>query len=154
MIQKKLYAGTGDRKTPLKIQNLLQNYIKILNERNYMLRTGSESGTQTFMKTLADKVEVMDIPEANHLVYAANRSHYVLWSHNGNRVKKKYARDTLILLGDNLATPPEFLLCWCNINIKGGSVFSIRLAKEHNIPIYNIFREDHQEKFEEEILGL
>ena len=47
-------------------------------------------------------------------------------------------RDTYQVLGGNLNTPVEFIVCYTNNgNTSGGTGYAIRIAESMNIPVFN-----------------
>jgi hypothetical protein len=57
--------------------------------------------------------------------------------------KKLMARNCHQVLGQDLKTPVDFIVCWTkNGNINGGTGQALRIAKKLNIPVYNLFFEE------------
>ena len=49
-----------------------------------------------------------------------------------------HARNSYQVLGYGLDCPSEFLIVWCKDEGIGGTSQAIRIARDYNIPIYNL----------------
>jgi len=62
---------------------------------------------------------------------------------------KLHMRNCNQVLGQDLKTPSDFLICWTkNGQEVGGTRTAIVLAKQNNIPVYNLFFEEHRKELE------
>jgi hypothetical protein len=53
----------------------------------------------------------------------------------------------MIILGHDLDTPVEFVICWTyKGNLKGGTALGMKIAAAHGIPIYNLAHEKSLQK--------
>ena len=65
-------------------------------------------------------------------------------------VKKLMARNMMQVLGKDLNTPSDFLICWTpGGELKGGTRAAITLAFHNNVSIYNLAIEGDQIKLSE-----
>lgn len=72
------------------------------------------------------------------------------WEECGKWAKLLLSRDVLQLLGQDLKTPSNFVVCWTPGGKDiGGSRIVIRLAKKNGIPVYNLGNKDGLDKFRE-----
>ena len=61
--------------------------------------------------------------------------------------RRLMARNCHQILGEDLKTPVNFVICWTKDGGKtGGTGQAMRIADDLNIPIYNLFFEDTLEK--------
>ncbi len=68
---------------------------------------------------------------------------------------KLHTRNCFQVLGKDLNTPSEFVICWTkNGDAVGGTRTAIVLARENNIPVYNLFFKEDINKVESLIKGL
>jgi hypothetical protein len=159
----KYYAGIGSRETPVEVLKVMKNTATILMNKGYTLRSGGAHGADSFFESgcwRKDMKEIFDLSseipgwayeEANkHLLFGSIDSMY-------RTTQKLLARNMMIMLGANGKTPVDFVVCWTktmNIYDKkvGGTGYGLRLAKERNIPIYNLACESTLNKFHERIL--
>jgi hypothetical protein len=56
------------------------------------------------------------------------------------------ARNCYQVLGQNLDTPVDFIVCYTPDEYKGGTSQALRIARDLNIPYYNIKNPEHVEQ--------
>jgi hypothetical protein len=62
-------------------------------------------------------------------------------------VQSLLTRNMHQVLGHDLKTPVEFVICWTpGGKDKGGTAYAIRLARDFAIPVFNLANEDEIEK--------
>ena len=142
----KLYAGIGARSTPQNILELMTSISKKLYQNDYILRSGGAQGADSaFECGVLNKIN-KEIYKANDATIAsiklASRYHNN-WSACSPYVKKLHGRNALIILGLNFKSPVNFVICWTpNGSDVGGTGLAIRIAKDHNIPVLNLYDEN------------
>lgn len=71
--------------------------------------------------------------------------------------REAHIRNMYQVLGKDLKTPSEFLICYAKTdkfgNAKGGTASAWKLAKEYGIPCYNLGIKGHLELLFENVLG-
>ena len=146
----KYYTGVGSRSTPIKIQKLMKLFALIMEYLGYILRSGGAEGAD---RAFESGVAMLN----NKEIYLANQSteeseniasiFHPAWERCSDYAKKLHGRNSFQVLGENLKTPSEFLICWtkdgCKThndrNIKtGGTGTAISIADYNKIPIYNL----------------
>ncbi len=168
----KYYAGIGSRKTPEDVLLLMERLAQKLSHR-YILRSGGADGADTAFEKGAR------LPQGEAEVYLPwqgfNKSNSPLhqvdaqaltlastlhpgWSELGQGPRKLHARNCYQVLGQNLATPVEFVVCWTSDGCEstrqrrkstGGTATAIVLAERLNIPRFNLFNmKSRQQLFE------
>lgn len=153
----------GSRETPLPILKLMQELASILEEHDYLLRSGGATGADTaFFNGVKDKKNIrvyIPFPNFNgfdkeHYIPIVDEAFAIASTYHGNfnncsdAARKLHARNVYQVLGDDLNTPSDFLICWtedgCTSHstrtIKtGGTGTAISVADRHaNIPIFNL----------------
>ena len=166
------YAGIGSRETPEDVLVLMERLAQKLAHR-YILRSGGADGADTAFERGArlaqGKAEIylpwQGFNESNSplhqvAVQALNLASTLHpgWNELGQGPRKLHARNCYQVLGQNLATPVEFVVCWtadgCESTRQrrkstGGTATAIVLAERHNIPRYNLFNmKSRQQLFE------
>ena len=150
----KYYAGIGSRKTPDDILEMMTKIAEGLS-RNYVLRSGGASGADTaFEKGAGDKKvsyipwsgfnesKEKYIPVSSAAMRLAGEFHPG-WMYLSYPVKKLHARNCYQVLGENLATPVDFVICWTpGGQEKGGTAQAIRIAKANGIKVFNLANEE------------
>lgn len=146
----KIYAGIGSRKTPKFFCDLMTELARELHECGYTLSTGAAEGAdQAFMKG-TDRIQLWlpyqgsngyrspneILPEAFEM---AERLYPWDWDSVGEFGQRAHARNCHIVLGHDLKTPVDFIICWTpNGAMKGGTGQALRVAKVHKIPVLNL----------------
>jgi hypothetical protein len=148
----KFYTGVGSRKTPSGILLLMQNIAAKLNKLNWTLRTGNARGAdEAFLigATLegpppSECYSPQDLGPDTASAKAcqmAKRIHPA-WDRCDEYARALHARNCFQVLGRNLDSPSKFLICWTpNGAPIGGTRTAIMLARENEIPVYNLARE-------------
>jgi hypothetical protein len=79
--------------------------------------------------------EDVDNPRAFEIA----REHHPRWNCLSHYVKRLMARNVQIILGRDIARPVDMVLYWNPIDTKrGGTLFGLRVAAAHDIPINRI----------------
>lgn len=144
------YAGIGSRSTPPQVLVVMTQIAAGLEMAGYTLRSGGADGADTAFATgCSRKViyrphhatdEALQLAASVHPAWHCCRSGYV---------RALHARNCFQVLGDDLATPSDFIVCWtpdgaqtedeCSIRT-GGTATAIRLAHRRGIPVINLQR--------------
>lgn len=162
----KYYAGIGARDTPVDILRLMTKIATYLNGHGYTLRSGGAYGADTAFATgCRDKQIFVPWDGYNNLKleYSIPNQAFNLaadlhpsWKYLTHGVIHLMARNCMQILGPELNDPSQFVICWtkdgCNRErdrtpLTGGTGQAIALASRNNIPIYNLKREEHYERF-------
>lgn len=146
----KHYAGIGARDTPVHVLALMEKAANYLDLSGYTLRSGGANGADTAFADGAYKKEihlpwreynknpsVLHNPSAQAIELASN--FHPNWSACSQGVVKMHGRNMHILLGEDLKTPVEFVICWTkNGKDIGGTGLAIRAAEYLEIPVLNL----------------
>ncbi len=140
----KKYAGIGARSTPNHIIKLMEDLGCILAKKGALLRSGGANGADVAFERGCNKgngqkkifrpsddisVECQKLAEKYH----------PNWSACSWFAKKAHSRNCQIVLGENLDSPVDAILCWTEKGqVVGGTGQALRLAKAYNIKILNL----------------
>ena len=155
----KYYSGIGSRKTPEDICSLMTKIAKYLYKEDYILRSGGAEGADTaFELGAGDKKEIflpwkgfnnsknkfIEIPKK---AYEIASEFHPVWNTLKDYVKALHARNSLQVLGKDLNTLSDFIICWTkNGSMIGGTAQALRIAKAYDIPIFNLAIEKDKER--------
>lgn len=157
------YAGIGARKTPKDVCRKMFTAGRAMAEMEFILRSGGAIGADSAFEAGADA--------AGNLQQNALKEIFLPFKHfNGNTsplfgttkearlIAKEYhprwdilsplgrdfhARNVYQILGKDLNTPADFILCWTpNGAITGGTGQALRIAKAYGVPILNFATDD------------
>ena len=142
----KKYTGIGSRKIPKEKQDQLSKIALILEKKGYQVYTGDAHGSDESFRVVKNKkvftakdctVESMEIAKRIH----------PSWERCSSFARKLLGRNPLQLLGYDLKSPTSFVVAYTpQGTIKGGSSIVLNLAKENNIPVFNIGNEEELKK--------
>lgn len=160
----RVYAGVGSRATPDHILELMVKIAKRLSGEGWVLRSGHAPGAdQAFergadyqaevylpwpsfergVQTRAKDVFIMPTSEAANI---ASRFHPTWWSLK-QPTKDLMARNSHQVLGRDLRTPVQFLVCWTpGGRGEGGTGQAIRIADHHDVPVFDLARKHDFER--------
>lgn len=172
--RRRIYAGVGSRETPPDVLNYFERVGARLKELGYTLRSGAARGADSaferggwpnaeiFVAKPSDKYRYTIITPKHPAFILASRTHPA-WHACSEIGKMLHSRNCFQVLGEDLKTPVDFLLCWtpcgsetaesCNITT-GGTATAIRLAHKNNIPVFNFANEGRKQNFKQYMLDL
>jgi hypothetical protein len=137
------YAGIGSRSTPSDILSVMQRLASWLGARQFVLRSGGAVGADSAFALGASgfsseifRPEHVSPDDAAHVLAA---SFHPVWPTLGAYVKALHARNGLIVLGSDLASPVSFVVCWTPSGSgSGGTGQALRIARSRSIPIFDL----------------
>lgn len=158
----KSYAGIGSRKNiPDDVQLLIYNIGIFLANKGIVLRSGGADGSDKIFEAGSDKAggekEIYTVEDANFKSDLIVKDYHPNWKNIKNSyVKKLLSRNAFQILGKDLKTPCNFVICYTedgvyngkDTSIKtGGTGTAIRIASGYDIPIFNLGNEIHFSKW-------
>jgi hypothetical protein len=157
----KIYAGIGSRETPQEILVLMSEAAKALCIQGYTLRSGGAPGADAaFESGVYDhKKKEIYLPWRSFNCNTSTRhrvtdealllagKYHPAWDKLPHGARKLMGRNCYQVLGDDLNSPSDFVLCWTkNGKDVGGTAQAIRIAKDKGIPVFNLFFPEIQDK--------
>jgi len=150
---KTFYAGIGSRETPDNIGILMKDIASELERIGYTLRSGGANGADSFFESGVkhkDNKEIY-IPwkgfnDSDSELYNCTLEAFELadkyhpsFKKLSFGAKKLMARNGYQVLGFDLKTPVDFIVCWTPGGKKvGGTSQAIRIADSMNIKVFNL----------------
>jgi len=156
----KTYAGIGSRdlvwegvdQAPIIVEKMTP-YMEVL--REFMLYSGGASGADVLFEMLHYPGEVkIFLPYKG---FNKSKSKYYNITQEAKDLAKHYhpapqylndnninflARDCYQVLGYDLKSPIDFIICWTPNELQGGTSQALRIAKDYDIPYFNLFHDD------------
>ncbi len=159
------YTGVGSRETPPEILKRMQNIANVMTFMGLTLRSGGAQGADTaFQRGCEDchgDMEIylpwdgfennwMNARRGDELILAPRLpnwdeamdiagSIHPAWHRLTEGMIKLHTRNVYQVLGPDLNTPSDFLICWTKDGRPtGGTATAINLALKHGIMVYNI----------------
>lgn len=148
----KYYAGIGSRETPPAILKMMTAIARRLSSFGYICRSGGADGADTAFEEGAVHKQIY-LPwdgfngrnvDGTSYIIPPYVEEYVFKYHPkpsnlSYAAKKLMSRNTYQVLGEDLNTPVEFVLCWTKDGkASGGTGQAIRIANDMNILVFNL----------------
>ena len=165
-----IYTGIGSRETPDEYLDECFALAGDLASNGLTLRSGGAPGAdQAFEEGAAvmdgpreiylpwpgfeakarEKIRDLDceFPEPTAEAYVMAKEYHPRWGALSYGGRKLMARNVHQVLGLDLLTPSLFILCWTkNGSGKGGTGQALRIAKDFNVPVYDLGLDQPQEE--------
>ena len=156
----KYYTGIGSRNTPDRILSVLEVIGETLAIYGLCLRSGAAKCADQAFEKGCDKVggkKQIFLPwpsfegHSSELCVPSKKSYNYVYKFHPNPYSLKpgafrlHARNAHQILGENLKSKSIFVVCWTKS--KGGTEQALRIARKLEIPIYNLYCEDHVREF-------
>lgn len=161
------YAGIGSRKAPPGQLERMTRAAKRLAAMGYALRSGGAEGADLAFEAGAGGKKEIYLPwkgfngSASSFVAPTRDAIGVAaavhpaWSRLSPAVQKLQARNSHQILGEDLRTPCDFVICWTpdgaesegeRTSTTGGTGQAIALASRWGVPVFNFARPDAGER--------
>lgn len=159
----KIYTGIGSRETPPEICQVMTKLAAKLEQDNYILRSGGADGADAAFEAGVhdNKNKEIFLPWQNFNNNKSPLYNYrkeqldkcrellskVCTAEHLNKMSqgayKLHMRNCMQVLGINLDTPTNFIVCWTKDGkATGGTATAIKLAELYNIKVYNLYNRD------------
>lgn len=163
------YTGIGSRETPIDVLNTFINIGRYLGGIGYTLRSGGADGADTAFEIGCDqsqgKKEIY-IPwyrfnNSTSMLFNISQEAFEMaslihpsWERLSDGAKKLHARNCSQILGQDLKTPTKFVVCYTKDGKGGGGTGqAIRLARQYNIPIFDVGAYSSINQFKRELFS-
>jgi hypothetical protein len=168
-VQLHYYSGVGSRNTPPAVCEVIEQVAANLRDRGYILRSGRADGADAAFEYAAGSKAHLYVPwgafgsdrPLNGCPKVSVPNGYLLaeamgmaadihpaWDKVSGPGRLLHARNCFQVLGDNLDTPSDLLICYATPDkrsVKGGTRTAVELAKKFDIPIYNLYFPNEEE---------
>lgn len=157
------YTGIGSRNTPEEVQREFVCIAKFLAMHGLTLRSGGAKGADSAFEIGCNIVKgnkeiylpwrgfensTSDLIVTQEKAFLIAEMYHPYWSRLSPGVRKLQARNSHQVLGKDLETPSDLVICYTpNGSGKGGTGQALRIAKDKNIPISDRGSYDSYEVF-------
>lgn len=167
---KRIYTGIGSRNTPAETLDKFTRLAHQLEADGWILRSGGADGADSAFDAGVEGAAreiflpwygfngktgiVADRTAWDKAEQLASQVHPA-WAYLKPPVRKLHARNCFQILGLDLSTPAELVLCWTPDGAQtekqrspktGGTGTAIALADRHGVPVINFFHLDAEER--------
>jgi hypothetical protein len=154
-----IYTGIGSRETPEQTLSLFQTIGRELAQRRHLLRSGFADGADMAFFKGTDSIpdarmemyipwpgfnraplydERFIVPAWTPALVQLAAAHHPAWDRCSQGAQKLHARNGCQILGEDLSTPADLVICW-TVGGKGtgGTGQAIRIARSRGIRIFD-----------------
>ena len=129
-----------------------------LEEKGYILRSGGANGADKFFEVGVKNKEIYlpwkGFNNNDSRLFTISKeaikmaeSYHPNWLGLSDAARSLMARNCYQVLGEDLKTPSEFIVCYTTDGkASGGTGQALRIAKDKSIPVFNLFYPDAEEK--------
>lgn len=159
------YTGVGSRETPEAEMILMQRLAKRFAELGFTLRSGGADGADTAFEQGAlagvgsheiflpwkgfnnSQVGIVAPTHKMQKAFELASAVHPAWERLSQAAQKLHSRNCFQLLGENLDSPSEFLVCYTRdgctgrsnrTSKSGGTATAIVLAEDNGVPVFNM----------------
>jgi len=161
----KVYVGIGSRETPVEALRWMTGLAEHLAVEGWHLRSGYAVGADmAFYEGAVERGTFTNyipwirfnnaprydprwvVPRFIPKLMNIAASMHPNWNACSQAVKNLHARNVCQILGENLDSPCKMVVCWTPGGYGGGGTGqAIRIAKNYNIPVFDLYREKDRE---------
>jgi len=135
----KYYAGIGSRQTPDNILSDMKSIATDLDGIGYTLRSGGAKGADSAFEEGATDPDIFKVYDCTGEALDMAADYHPAWERCNSFVRKLHGRNCMIILGENLDDPVEFIVCWTvDGQITGGTGQALRMAQKLGIKVHNL----------------
>ena len=166
------FAGIGSRRTPPHILEMMTALATVFAEQGIILRSGGAPGAdlafengyvnhthlcEIFIPWKGFNGSTSQLYEVDPHAFKIAAAFHPAWSRLSPAVRNLMARNVHQVLGTDLFSPVDFVLCYtpdgCDSaqsrsKETGGTGMAIAIASTHNIPVFNLQKPDILAKFQ------
>lgn len=147
------YAGIGSRETPAGALRSMSAIASTLEDRGLILRSGGAPGADQAFEAGVSKEAAKEIYlpwrlfefnpsprfEISQAALDMAAKYHPAWYRCTPAAKKLHARNCYQVLGEDLKTPSLFVVCWTRGGLGGGGTGqAIRIARAHDVPVFDL----------------
>lgn len=147
------YAGIGSRETPKEMLEHFKYIAGVLANKGFTLRSGGAKGADSSFEIGCDRVKGLKeiflpwrgFENSSSKLYNISdeamkiaAKYHPYWYNLSQGAQKLQARNSYQVLGYDLKTPSNFIICYTKGGKgSGGTGQAIRIAKANNIPVFD-----------------
>ena len=159
------YTGIGSRNTPEEILKVFESIGQYLTTKDFVLRSGAADGADSAFEQGCNHVNgkkeiylpwkgfncsTSDLVVTNPEAFEIAKHYHPYWENLKDGAKKLQARNSHQVLGLDLHTPSDFIICYTpNGQGSGGTGQALRIAKDYHIPIFDAGQYDNIDTFKQ-----
>jgi hypothetical protein len=155
-----IYSGIGARDTPPETLKLMRSVGRFMASWGHTLRSGGANGADSAFEEGCDEHDGTKEIYLPREAFRGNlsplfgsclaarqiaRQFHPYWDNLGDLGRDFMARNAYQVLGKDLKTPADFIVCWTkNGKPVGGTGQALRMAEHYHIPVVNFALHDKE----------
>jgi len=141
---RKRFAGIGNRHIDQHTRYAIRTCGRIINDRGYVLVSGGARGCDEEFETYFPEHRriILKAKDATPLAIKMAEDFHPAWHYCKPYDKALLGRNAMIIMGEDLNSPVEFVLCYCADEERGGTALSIKIARYYKIPVFNLANDE------------
>lgn len=153
------FTGVGSRETPKEMCETISKIAVKLEQMGYTVRSGeADSADKAFGEKVKNKEIFIPwksfgegiVPIETEFAHSLLKEIHPAYDKLTQGALKLHLRNVNQVLGEDLNTPSDFLICWAKTDKNGiptgGTRTAWMIAKKYNIPCFNLFIEEDYER--------
>lgn len=137
------YAGIGARDTPMPVMQQMELIGSLLGARGHVLRSGGAKGADTAFQVGCEAVKgrkIIRTATGSQAAMDHAARYHPVWDTLNGSYQRLHARNSVVMLGDNLDHPVDYVVCWTNGGgAVGGTGQALRIAADIGVPVFNLW---------------
>jgi hypothetical protein len=159
MVKPLIYAGIGSRETPAEILKDMVYIGEEMGKSGWILRSGFADGADNAFAQGADSVDgqmeiyipwlkfngapvdhpAIIIPTVTAEMEQIAADHHPAWGACKQGARKLHTRNVCQVLGQDLKTPADLIICWTRNGAGGGGTGqALRIAATYQVPVFDL----------------
>lgn len=136
------YAGIGSRAIDEEYSAAIVSTGYQLAKDGWVIRSGGAKGTDASFELGCDSAKgkklILLAENATDAAIAMAESFHPAWDKCTPYARLLLGRNCMIILGPELNSPVEMVVCYAENENKGGTALVLKIAREYGIPVKNI----------------
>jgi len=140
-----IFAGVGNRHLTEENRKRLTHYAEILKNMGLKCRSGGAGGSDSIFTAIFKRdCQILRPHHATQEARDLAGDFHPAWGACKPYVRDLHGRNAQIILGENLDHKAAFVLCVASSETQGGTSLGIKIARGHDIPVFNVYNKDHK----------
>lgn len=137
---RKRFAGIGNRDIDKQTCHAIKTCSRLIYQKDYVLVSGGADGCDEEFESHfpEDRKIILRARDATVKAIKMAEDFHPAWNKCNAYARALLGRDAMIIMGKDLKTPVDFVLCYCADEERGGTALSLRIANFYKIPVFNL----------------
>jgi len=136
----KRFAGIGNRHIDDQIRYAIKTCSRLIHQKGYVLVSGGARGCDEEFEAFFPEHRkiILRARDATQKAIKMAEDFHPAWHQCNSYARALLGRNAMIIMGEDLKTPADFVLCYCANEERGGTALSLNIARFYKIPVFNL----------------